>query len=159
MTRTAAGALPPRALRELRRGLPAVLVTVGTDGWGHAVMTWAAAPGPELIRFGVDAATHTLANLRRTHRAALQIAGPDNLLLLVKGRARPVRERIRAAPFAMALWELAVGEVKDQTFPGVVVAPLAYRWVGRGAAAMRRMERAVYRELATGGTPAARRSR
>lgn len=159
MKPAASGTLPPRALRVLRRGLPAVLVTVGADGWGNAVMTWAAAPRPALIRFGVDAGTHTLANLRRTHRAALQIAGPDNLLVLVKGRARPVCERIRAAPFAMELWDLAVREVKDQAFPGVVVAPLAYRWVGRGAAAMRRMERAVYRELAGAGRPAARRSR
>lgn len=148
MKRTAAGTLPAASLRRLRRGLPAVLVTVGTDGWGHAVMTWAAAPAAARIRFGVDAQTRTLANLRRTRRAALQITGPGNLLLLVKGRAHRVRGRIRAAPFAMELWELAVREVKDQTFPGVVVTPLAYRWTGRGAAAMRRMERSVYQELA-----------
>jgi hypothetical protein len=122
-------------------------------------MTWAAAPGEGRIRFGVDASTHTLANLRRTRRAVLQIAGPDNLLLLVKGPARQLRERIRAAPFPMALWELAVREVKDQTFPGVVVVPLAYRWIGRGAAAMRRMEQAVYREMAAGGRPAGGRNR
>ncbi len=159
MTRASPAVLPARAVRALGAGLPAVLVTVGRDGLGHAVMTWAAAPGPRRIRFGVDAQTRTLANLRRTGRAVLQIVGPDNLLLLVKGRARQVRERIRAAAFPMELWELAVHEVKDQTFPGVVVAPLTYRWVGRGAAAMRRMERAVYREMAAGGRPAGRRRR
>jgi len=148
MSADRARALPDRAARRLRAGLPAVLVTVGADGWGHAVLTWAAGAAQSRIRFGVDQHTRTLANLRRTRRATLQIIGPGNVLILVKGRARELRAQIHAAPFPMALWEMAAREVKDQIFPGVVVSPLTYRWTGRRAAAMRRMERAVYRELA-----------
>ncbi|HLW61342.1 MAG TPA: pyridoxamine 5'-phosphate oxidase family protein [bacterium] len=131
----------------LMAGTPAVLVTVGGDGWGHAAMTWAAADDPQRVRFGVDHGSATLANLERDGRAALQIIGTDNILALIKGRARVRRARIAAAPFPMALWEIAVTEVKDQSWGPVVVAPLAYEWIGPEAATLRRIEQAVLAEL------------
>lgn len=133
--------------------MPAVLITAGRDGLGHAVLTWAAAAAPTRIRFGVDHHTRTLANLRRSGRATLQLIGRD-LILLVKGTARQLRPQITATSLPMAVWELTVRDVRDQRFPGVVVAPLTYRWVGRRRAALRRMERAVYRELAGRARPA-----
>ena len=151
---SAGGRLPPAALPRVRTGMPAVLVTVGRDGLGHAVLTWAAAPASTRIRFGVDHHTRTLANLRRLRRATLQLIGRRNLLLLVKGPARQLRAQIAATSLPMAVWELTVRDVRDQRFPGVVVAPLTYRWVGRRRAIMRRMERAVYRELAGRAGPA-----
>jgi hypothetical protein len=140
-------ALPERAVGMLREGRPAVLVTVGPDGWGHAVMTWVVALGAGRLRFGADHGTATLANLERTGRAALQVIAEDGLLILVKGMARQVRDRIEAAPFAMAMWELGITEVKDQTFPGVVVAPLTFEWTGPRAAGLREVERKVLAEM------------
>ena len=124
-----------------------MLVTAGPDGWGHAVMTWAVALATDRVRFGVDHGTSTLANLQRTGKATLQVIGQENLLVLIKGHARQVRERIVAAPFAMAMWELVVAEVKDQTFSGVVVSPLAFEWTGPQAEELRRIERHVLAEM------------
>jgi hypothetical protein len=44
------------------------------------------------------------------------VIGRDNILALINGRARMRRARIEAAPFAMAMWELSVTEVKDQSW-------------------------------------------
>ncbi len=139
---------PPEGLyRLLRTGLPVVLVTVGADGWGHTAMTWAVAIASDRVRFGVDHGSTTLANLERTRKAALQVIARDNTIALIKGHARPVRERIVAAPFAIAMWELAVTEGKDQAWKGVTVSPLAYEWTGPKAEALRQAEEAVIAEL------------
>ncbi len=149
---TGATILPDRLLRLLEPGAPAVLITVGTDGWGHAAMTWAAAVSRDRVRFGVDHGSATLANLERDGKATLQVIGKDNTLALIKGRARMLRARIEAAPFAMAMWEQAVAEVKDQAWGPVVVSPLSFEWTGPQAEAMRRIEQAVLAEL-RGGRP------
>ena len=131
----------------LRSGVPAVLVTVGEDGWGHAAMTWAAAIAPDRVRFVADHGSATLANLERDGKASLQVIGAENILALVKGRVRERRARIAASPFGMAMWELHVTEVRDQAWSPVAVSPLAYRWVGREAEALSRMEQEVLSEL------------
>ncbi len=140
-------ALPDRLAGLLRSGAPAVLVTVGADGWGHAAMTWAAAVAPDRVRFAVDHGSRTLANLERDGKATLQVIGPDNVLALVKGVAGARRPRIGAAPFGMAMWEMSVTEVRDQAWGPVVVSPLAYTWVGPDAEALSRIEQEVMAEL------------
>jgi hypothetical protein len=144
---TEAQRLPEPLARLLGRGCAAVLITTGADGWGHAAMTWAAACAPDRVRFAVDDGSTTLSNLRREGKAALQVIGPDNVLALLKGRARPVRPRMEAAPFPLAMWDLAVTEVKDQSWAPVRVAPLVYHWTGAQAEEFARIERAVLAEL------------
>jgi hypothetical protein len=139
--------LPDRLAGLLRAGSPVVLLTVGADGWGHAAMTWAVAVAPARVRFGVDHGSRTLANLERDGKAALQVVGRENILALIKGPARMRRARIAAAPFPMALWEMAVTEIKDQSWAPVVVSPLAYEWTGPQADALRQIEQAVLAEL------------
>ncbi|HET9000669.1 MAG TPA: pyridoxamine 5'-phosphate oxidase family protein [bacterium] len=139
--------LPDRLAGLLRAGSPVVLLTVGADGWGHAAMTWAVAVAPDRVRFGVDHGSRTLANLERDGKAALQVIGRENILALIKGPAQMRRARIAAAPFPIALWEMAVTEVKDQSWAPVVVSPLAYEWTGPQADALRQIEQAVLAEL------------
>ena len=148
--------LPDRLLAHLRAGAPALLLTVGEDGFPNAAYTWAAAPDARRVRFGADHGSATLANLQRDGqapnwgyrgRAALEIVGPGNLVFLVKGAARPLKDRIAAAPFRIMLMEIAVAEVKDQAWPSVTVAPLAYEWPKEHREAMQAMEQAVYMEL------------
>ena len=139
--------LPDKLLGLLRLGSPAVLVTVGADGWGHAAMTWAVAIALDRVRFAADHGSTTLRNLERDGKAALQVIGSDNLLALIKGQARVRRERIAAAPFAMAMWEMAITEVKDQAWAPVAVSPLAYTWTGPQAEALFGIEQAVIAEL------------
>lgn len=139
--------LPDRLAGLLRAGCPVVLVTVGADGWGHAAMTWGVAVASDRVRFGVDHGSTTLGNLERDGKATLQVIGRDNILALIKGPARMRRARIQAAPLAIAMWEMSVTEVKDQTFGPVVVSPLTYAWTGPQAEALRRFEQAVLAEL------------
>ena len=139
--------LSDRLMGLLRQGCPAVLVTVGANGWGHAAMTWAVAIAPDRVRFGVDHGSTTLGNLERDGKATLQVIGRDSILALFKGQARVRRARIEAAPYAMAMWEMTITEVKDQAWEPVVVSPLAYTWTGPQAEALRRIEQAVIAEL------------
>ncbi|MCZ7568344.1 MAG: pyridoxamine 5'-phosphate oxidase family protein [Ardenticatenaceae bacterium] len=147
MSRATPPQLSARLLARLYTGMPALLLTVGADGFAHAAYTWAAAPDAQRIRFGADRGSVTIANLQRDGRAALQIVGPADVLFLVKGSVQIVRERIVAAPFPIALVEMTVSEVRDQAWPGVTVAPLAYEWPEDQRDAMRAMEQAVYAEL------------
>jgi hypothetical protein len=140
-------ALPERLAGLLRDGAPAIVVSVGADGWGHAAMTWAVTPAPGVVRFIVDGGSATEVNLRRDGRASLQVIGGDDLVALIKGPARERRARVEAAPFAMAMWEMTVAAVKDQSWGPVAVSPLAYVWRGPDADSLRRIEQAVLAEL------------
>ena len=98
------------------------------------------------MRFGADAGSATLANLQREGKATFQIVG-DGLVFQVKGTVALVAERIQAAPFPISMCELTVTEAKDQSWPGVSVADIAYQWPPDQRAAMEAMEQAVYAEL------------
>ena len=98
------------------------------------------APDARRVRFGADHGSATLANLQHDGRASLQVVGPGNLVFLVKGAAQTIKDRIAAAPFRLALMELATAEAKDQAWPGVTVAPLAFEWPADRREAMRAME-------------------
>lgn len=99
------------------------------------------------MRFGADQGSVTLANLERTSRAALQVLGEGGLVYLIRGESTMGRPRIEAAPFPIAMMDLRVTWVKDQSWPGVEVLPLGYRWSPEHREAMQAMERAVYAEL------------
>lgn len=140
-------ALADRELEYLQQGLPVVIITLGGDGWPHAVMAWGLALSRERVRFTVDSGTATLQNLQREGKATLYVIGGDHLIFSVKGTARQVSDRVRAAPFHMAMWEMFVREVKDQSWPGATVTPISYEWTGPKASELRRIEQAVFAEL------------
>jgi len=142
-----ARALPEPLFHLLQAGTPVVLVTVGLDSWGHAALTWAVAVARDRVRFAVDHGSTTLANLERDGKAALQVIGPGDTLALLKGPARMLRPRILAAPFKMAMWEMSLAEVKDQSWAPVAVSPLAFDWRGPDADTLRKVEQAVLAEL------------
>ena len=139
--------LPDRLTALLRAGAPAIVLSVGADGFSHAAMTWAVAPARARVRFIVDCGSTSEANLRRDGRAALQVVGPGDVLALIKGPARERRARIEGAAFPMAMWEMTVAQVKDQSWGPVAVSPLTYQWRGPEAETLRRMEQAVLAEL------------
>ena len=141
--------LPDRLAHLLQRGTPAILATYGNDGWPNAVMTWAVSGDPRHVRFGVDLESATLANIQREGKASLQIIGPDDVLFLIKGIAHMIKERIDAlpAPHLMCIMEMIPHSVKGQSWLGVEVTPLAYRWVGREAERMTEAERIALVEM------------
>ncbi len=125
------------------------LIVLGASG------TWpvpGAATSGYLVRqdgfnLWMDAGSGTLANLQREGKAVLQIVGRDNLLFLLKGSVRTIKERVEASPFPIAMMEMSLAEVRDQAWPGVVVSPLAFQWRGPAAVRMAVAERAVLTEL------------
>lgn len=139
--------LPARLYQVLAQGIPTTLVTVGADGYGNAVMTWARASSPQVVRFCVDLGTSTETNVRREGKVALHVLCGAEGLALIKGTVRLIRERVEAAPFGMAMWEMAVTHVKDQSWESVSVAPPRYQWTGAKAADFARIETAVLLEL------------
>ncbi len=139
--------LPDPLLNLLSQGCPALLLTVGADGFPNTAYTWAIVPDTVTVRFGADYGSTTLANLQREQRASLQIIGQGNLVYLIKGAASQIKPQIEAAPFKIALMALDISEVKDQSWSGVVVQPLAYVWTSAQQAEMLTMERAVYDEM------------
>lgn len=140
--------LPEKLFNFLNEGAPALLLTVDEDGYPHTAMTWVVARDRQTIRLGGDIGSTTLVNLDREGRAGLQIIGPDNLIFLIKGRVRQIKERIEAAAFPIAMMELTVAEAKDQSWGDIVhVAPLSYQWVGDKREEMAAMEEAVLAEL------------
>jgi len=146
--------LPEALLAVLREGHPALLLTAGADGFPASAFTWAAALDPLTVRFGADHGSSALANLQRQARASLQILAEEGLLFLVKGPAGPVRPSIESAhPQGMALWEMVVVEVRDQSWPGVRVRPLAYDWAPPQRERMLALERAVIAEMRAAPSP------
>jgi hypothetical protein len=139
--------LPAALLTVLQQGCPALLLTSGADGYPATAYTWTVAVDTLTLRFATDHGSATLANLERDPHAALQIINPGNLIFLIKGDAALLKLQLETTPFGMALWGLTVREVKDQTWPGVMVQPLAYEWPPDQREAMQAMEQAVYAEM------------
>jgi hypothetical protein len=149
MSQSILSQLPNALLLALKIGCPALLLTVGVDGFPHTAYTWAVALDAVKLRFAADHGGSTMANLEREQRAALQIISRENLIFLIKGAAGSVKPQLEATPFKIALWALAVHEVKDQSWPGVTVQPLGYEWPPEQREAMLAMEQAVYAEMRT----------
>ena len=139
--------LPANLLGYLAEGCLAILATRDEAGWPHLVMTWVVARDERTVRFIADHNTTTSSNLERDNRASLQIIGPENILFLIKGFSQHVRDRVAAASFAMMMMEMAVTEVKDQSWPIVEVSPLAYIWLSDKKNELAAMEQAVFAEL------------
>lgn len=139
--------LPDPALAWLQGGAPALLLTADDEGYPGAAFAWAAARDAGRIRCGADHGSATLANLERTGKAALQLMGPDGLLYIARGSGCVVKEQLAAAPLPISIAEVAIADVKDQSWPGVVVAPLSFEWPPEQKEELLALEQAVYAEL------------
>jgi predicted pyridoxine 5'-phosphate oxidase superfamily flavin-nucleotide-binding protein len=60
--------------------------------------------------------TNTTANLRRDGRVSLEVMGPDDLVMAIQGTMRLLKETMECSE-AMALWEMQVAKVKQDTSP------------------------------------------
>ena len=136
-------------LSKLTEGLACLLVTRGEDEYPHVGFAWAAARDDETVWFTVDLGSRTLANLERTGRASLEFIAGD-LLCLAKGPCIIAQSKLDAPPLTMCIWEMQVSEVRDQAWAGVQVAPLEYRFEGRGAEALQAAEQKALAALRAG---------
>lgn len=134
-------------LNALANGAPGLLISIGEGGYPGTAFTWIVAGRRKEVLFGVDHGSATLENLEREGRAAIQVILRENLVYLIYGPVRMVKERLQAAPFEMGAWALEVAAVKDQSWPGVQVNPFGYRWSGEIRDEMLVMEKAVIEEM------------
>jgi hypothetical protein len=140
--------LPEKLVDYLGPGAPGLLLTAGADGYASSAYTWVMGMDAKRVRFAVDQGGSAMANLQRSGQASLQIIGPGDVTFLIKGRARPLKERIAAAePYAIMLYEMEVMGAKDQSWPGVATSALKYEWPAEQREAMLKMEQAVYAEM------------
>lgn len=70
--------------------------------------------------------SNTTANLRRHNRISLEIFGGEDLVIGILGTMRLLKEPLECSP-AMALWEMKVEKVKQDTSPAqrVIQGPAA----------------------------------
>lgn len=140
--------LPDKLVSILRTGAPGLLLSCGADGYPSSAYTWVMGLDAARLRFGVDLGGSTMSNVDRSHQASLQIIAPGNVVFLIKGRVRKIKDRIDAAmPAHIMMYEMDVIGAKDQSWPGVTTSALTYEWPADQRDAMLRMEQAVYDEL------------
>jgi predicted pyridoxine 5'-phosphate oxidase superfamily flavin-nucleotide-binding protein len=95
----------------------AVAGTVGEDGTPNTCpITLIYAKDEKTLIVGTLRNSTTSANLRRDGRVSLEIIGPDDLVMGIQGTMRLLREPM-ACSDAMAMWEMRVTRVKQDTSP------------------------------------------
>ncbi len=108
--------------------------TVGEDGAPNtAPVSLIYAQDERTLLLATLRTTATTANLRRDGRVCLEIIGANDVVMGVKGTVRLIKEPM-AASEAMALWEIKVEQVKQDTSPAQKVT--------QGPAAMPRSDKA-----------------
>ena len=122
--------------------------TVGADGAPNTCpVSLIYAKDEKTLLVGLLRNSNTSANLRRDGRVCLEIIGGDNLVMGIQGTMRLVREPM-AMSDAMAIWEMQVTKVKQDTSPAqrVVQGPASVPRSDKAAA----FEQAAFAELKGG---------
>lgn len=140
-------ALSRRVAEYAARGAPGMLLTIDGEGYPHTAFTWLVATSQEQLRFGADQGGTTISNIERSGVASVQIIIEEGQPYLIKGKVAMVSPVIKSAPFEMALMELEILEVRDQSWIGVSVRALDYEWAPKEREEMLEVEQAVYAEL------------
>jgi len=118
----------------------AVAGTVGADGAPNTCpVTLIYAKDERTLLLGTLRASTTTANLRRDGRVSLEILGTEDLVLGIQGSVRLLKEPMTMSD-AMAMWEVRVEKVKQDTSPAQRVI--------QGHASLPRSEKAVEFEQA-----------
>jgi len=95
----------------------AVAGTVGADGAPNTCpVTLIYAKDERTLLLATLRASTTTANLRGDGRVSLEILGSEDLVLGIQGRVRLLKEPM-AMSDAMAMWEVKVEKVKQDTSP------------------------------------------
>ncbi len=119
--------------------------TVGPDGAPNtAPISLIYARDEKTLLAALLRTTTTTANLRHNGRISLEIIGSDDLVLGIQGTMRLIREPMKCSE-AMAIWEMTVEKVKQDTSPAqrVVQGPASVPRSDKAAA----FEKAGFEEL------------
>lgn len=128
-------------------GTPGQILTIDDEGFPHTSFSWITTHSIHLLRFGADQGSPTLANIERSGLAAVQIVTDEGQPYLIKGVAVVVKDLIESAPFPMALIEMEILELLDQSWVGVSVNPIDYEWAPDKQEEMLEVVQAIYTEM------------
>ena len=126
--------------------------TVGADGAPNtAPVSLIYARDEKTLLMATVRTSTTSANLRRDGRVSLEVIAADDLVMGIQGTVRLIREPM-AASDAMAMWEMTVTKVKQDTSPAqrVTQGPAS---VPRSEKAQA-FEKAAFAELVAAAAPA-----
>jgi predicted pyridoxine 5'-phosphate oxidase superfamily flavin-nucleotide-binding protein len=123
--------LPDRAMNYLQVGRLVILSTVDERGWPDAApISWITALDRRTLRLAVSPQVSTYRNILKNERVALELIG-GAMTLGISGRAHVITESIEAVPFPMAMVEVIVDEVKDDSVIGRGAEGEPIRWEDR----------------------------
>ncbi len=136
-----------RLAEYIAQGTPGQLITFGEGGYPQTSFTWVVTTAIHLLRFGADQGSESLADIERSGRAAVQIVTDEGQPYLIRGTAAVAHDSIESTPFPMALIEMEIEEVLDQSWLGVSVTPFDYQWSPERQQEMTEVQQAVYTEM------------
>ena len=139
--------LPEKLFDTLQKGLPALLITSGADGYPHTAFTFVAATQPNQIAVVVDDGSTTLANLQRTGQASVQILGNENQVYLLKGRVRISESKLKNSPVPSCRAVIELQSVRNQAWLEIAVSPLNYIYSPQAAQRRANAVPEIYAEL------------
>ncbi len=123
--------LPEELFLALQNGVPALLLTVDSEGFPHTAFTFAATRARDWLAVVVDEGSTTLKNIERTKQASVQILARDNLAYLLKGLASIEEKKLQHSPAPSRRAVIELSSVKYQAWTQVRVLPLTYTYSER----------------------------
>lgn len=123
--------LPEELFSVLQFGIPAILLTMDSEGFPHTAFTFVATQARDSIAFVMDEGSTTQKNIERTKMASLQILARDNQVYLAKGSIRVSETKLKHSPASSRRAIMELSSVKNQAWRQVRVAPLTYEYTDR----------------------------
>lgn len=112
------GVMPPNVINYIRGGRIVIVATVGADGKANsAPFSWVVAIDNRKLRLGANQGVATLENIRNNGSVSLTITGAE-LHYTIRGNAHVVKENLDDLPFPVAVVEVQVEDVKDDSTLG-----------------------------------------
>jgi Pyridoxamine 5'-phosphate oxidase len=123
--------LPDRALTYLQVGHLVIIATVDEEGRPTAApMSWLTALDRQTIRIAISPDVGTYHNILQNERVVLSLIG-SGMRMSISGCARVIAETMEEVPFPMAMVEVLVDEVKDDSVIGRSVEGEVIKWEDR----------------------------
>lgn len=143
-----ASEMKQKLVEYLSGGKSALVATLDEQGRPYtAIMSWVVAKDPKCIRIAMLTTAQSLRNIKNNGKIMLGVDGPG-ITYGIRGVARVVREEIEGAPLPIALVEMAVDYVKDDSVPGLVevTSEINYKWA-EGAEWMVEAEKQLFEQM------------
>lgn len=123
--------LPERAMSYLQMGRLVVMATVDERGWPDTCpISWIVALDATTLRLAISREVSTYRNLLRNESVMISLIG-GAMTLGIRGRARLLSEDMDNIPLPMAMVEVQIDEVKDDSVIGRGLEGELIKWEER----------------------------